>query len=165
MQDLFPNLFRITLTPNITVHEFLLAADRQHNFYDPLNSAARSEFNRLQTLLRPIRLSSDADVLHWRWTANGIFSISRAHNFFIYSGMISRFPKSIWFLHIPAKVKIFMWLTFHNKILTAANLRKHKFPMPDHYPLCCSMDESVDYLFLAGLDCDQPASFSTSPTT
>ena len=95
MQDLFPNLFRFTLSPNITVHEFFHAAERQYNFRDPLNSTARLEFNHLQILLGSIHLPSDTDTLRWRWTANEIFSISSAYKFFIHSGMISWFPLTI----------------------------------------------------------------------
>lgn len=103
----------------------------------------------MQSLLENIQLTSVEDVIRWRWSSNGLFSVHNAYNFFINGGITSSFPMSIWFLSVPEKIKLFIWLAYHNRLLTADNLRKRNFPTPQSCPLCGSDEETTEHLLLA----------------
>jgi zinc-binding in reverse transcriptase len=52
-----------------------------------------------------------------------------------------------WTLLIPLKIKIFMWLVMHNKILTSDNLSKRIWINEVVCPMCVE-PEYVSHLFL-----------------
>jgi zinc-binding in reverse transcriptase len=51
-----------------------------------------------------------------------------------------------WYLPIPLKVKVFMWLVLHNKILTRDNLRKRGWEGEIQCTIC-NKQESISHLF------------------
>jgi zinc-binding in reverse transcriptase len=51
-----------------------------------------------------------------------------------------------WNLFIPLKVKVFMWLVMHNRILTRDNLRRGGW-VGDLQCTMCTEQESISHLF------------------
>jgi hypothetical protein len=51
----------------------------------------------------------------------------------------------LWKTRLPHKIKVFLWLVLHNKILTRDNLRKRSWKGPLNY-VFCGLSESIDHL-------------------
>jgi len=85
------------------------------------------------------------DGVIWKLEKSGLFSVRSVykHMFRISEDVDS---KQLWKAKIPLKVKIFMWLTLQNSILTKDNLLKRKWKGS---PACafCQEEESVKHLF------------------
>lgn len=54
--------------------------------------------------------------------------------------------KHLWKAKLPLKIKIFMWLVFHNAILTKDNLVKRKWK-GNKTCFFCNNDETIDHIF------------------
>jgi zinc-binding in reverse transcriptase len=86
------------------------------------NIAMRHEKSQIFTILHSLCLSSTKEFALWLWESSDFYSIKFMYHFFIFLGVKTNLPKSIWVLKIPLKNKLFLWITLHNKILTKANL-------------------------------------------
>ncbi|CAI0459152.1 unnamed protein product, partial [Linum tenue] len=59
------------------------------------------------------------------------------------------FPyKSVWLSHVPSKICLFVWLTYHRKILTQDALKQRGWIMPNRCPLCCAHEEDPSHFFI-----------------
>lgn len=82
-----------------------------------------------------------------RWTTTGSFSIQSLYQFLNHRGVIVSHPMIWWALPIPPKIKVFMWLTFRNRILSRVNLHKRGWE-GDTTSVFCSCNETINHLFL-----------------
>lgn len=60
---------------------------------------------------------------------------------------MSEQPLLCWTIPITSKIRIFMWLTFKNRILIKINLRKKGWE-GNVQCVSCSYDETVNHMFL-----------------
>lgn len=58
------------------------------------------------------------DILAWRWSTNGVYSASSVYRVMITAGLTRDRCNKLWKIHAPAKVKIFTFLLFKNRLLT-----------------------------------------------
>jgi zinc-binding in reverse transcriptase len=77
--------------------------------------------------------------------------LSPCINFYVFffwggGGVKTNLSNSVWVLKIPLKNKFFLWMTFHNKILTKDNLCKRGW-VGGSSCIFYTNSESVDYLF------------------
>jgi hypothetical protein len=92
------------------------------NFSDLDSTVLVEEFVMLFMALEPVQLNHEKDIIKWRWTDDGIFSVSSAYNC-QFKGLISQFPSTpIWKPRVEPKCRFFDWLALHAKILTADNM-------------------------------------------
>lgn len=54
--------------------------------------------------------------------------------------------KKVWGAIIPAKVKHFIWRTFHNFLPTFCSLRRGKLDVSPYCPVCGSKGESIEHI-------------------
>lgn len=67
------------------------------------------------------------DVQIWGGTSNGIFSVKFAYNSLVNFSEVCNSPwKIVWTLNIPPKLKTFLWLAAHGKLLTNVQRLKRK---------------------------------------
>lgn len=100
-----------------------------------------------------IKLNSDPDSLTWDGLdAKGILNVKN-----IYNALERNIPnphhlrwwnRRLWEWNIHPKLCLFIWLCFHNKILTWSNLQKRGFASPGRCILCRSENEDIHHLFI-----------------
>lgn len=56
--------------------------------------------------------------LVWRWQPNGTFSTSSAYNMLHDSGVVNRVNIALWKIKVPIKIRLFLWVTIQNRLLT-----------------------------------------------
>jgi hypothetical protein len=80
----------------------------------------------------------------WKWEKTGNFSVKSMYKH-LFRNDEGEENKQLWKAKFPLKVKIFMWLTLQNSILTKDNLLKRKWKGS---PKCafCPDTESVKHL-------------------
>ncbi|KAL4383219.1 hypothetical protein GQ457_15G014810 [Hibiscus cannabinus] len=97
------------------------------------------DWSRLDSLLPSVILDQIAvvpppwgdfspDTLGWRWNDNKEFSTSSAYDFLMNPGFnpTDAVWKRIWTLEIPQRVRVFLWITLHQRHLTnAERFRRH----------------------------------------
>lgn len=105
------------------------------------------DFNELCGILSNCQLSLAQDKLIWRWNNYGKFSTHFAYKWLMFRGIVSDTGLIWWHLQMPLKIKVFMWPVSKHEILTKDNLVKKGWTRFTHCCFC-SVDESVDYLFL-----------------
>ncbi|CAL9024686.1 unnamed protein product, partial [Prunus brigantina] len=92
---------------------------------------------------------SGEDNCIWQATSNGQFSVKTAYNtFFPDEGSVNWKWDFIWKLHAPPKVKTFLWLLCHKKLLTNAQRLKRKLSNDAGCPRCGCPSESCAHLFM-----------------
>ncbi|CAL1385774.1 unnamed protein product [Linum trigynum] len=65
---------------------------------------------------------------------------------------VSQFPaKAVWKSVVPLKICGFLWICFHQKILTIDNLKRRGWALANRCELCQKEEESVSHIFV---DCD-----------
>ncbi|BFG20702.1 hypothetical protein CerSpe_069760 [Prunus speciosa] len=92
---------------------------------------------------------SGPDRCIWKLTANGKFSVKTAY------GITSTDDDPlmwswnfIWKLHIPIRIKTFLWVLCHKKLLTNVQRQKRGLGQDTSCPRCSSHVESLDHLFI-----------------
>ncbi|CAL8164317.1 unnamed protein product [Prunus armeniaca] len=92
---------------------------------------------------------SGEDKCIWQATCNGQFYVKTAYNtFYLDEGSVNWKWDFIWKLHVPPKVKTFLWLLCHKKLRTNAQRLKRKLTNAAVCPRCDCPLESCAHLFM-----------------
>jgi hypothetical protein len=92
-----------------------------------------------------VALNSEQDKSKWSLTKSGIFSVKSLYNKLSAVG-VDRSFKQLWKAKIPLKIKIWLWLIWHNAIATKDNMKKRKW-VGSFICQFCPNDESITHLF------------------
>lgn len=107
------------------------------------------ELTLILELLCSFKLNDENDIYSWSFHNSGIFSMKSFYIFINNGGSLCPFSSYIWKLIALLKVKIFVWLSIHNWILTVENLLKRNwYGSSQGCSLCGSPTDSTDHLFL-----------------
>ncbi|XP_073298281.1 uncharacterized protein [Primulina huaijiensis] len=88
----------------------------------------------------PLNNKGCQDIRYWKDSPNGLYTVRLGYLLemniskpppFQSSHPLKQWWKLIWSLHIPPKVRIFMWRASHDIIPTSGNLRAHHVPTAD----------------------------------
>jgi hypothetical protein len=66
------------------------------------------------------------DALIWMWEANGVYSVKSMYAVVNFGGIKPVDIHCVWKIKVPPKIHFFLWLLFHNKLLTRDNLVKRQ---------------------------------------
>jgi zinc-binding in reverse transcriptase len=140
------HFFQICIVSNNSVYEVVSSSCQKLIFSKALTWTLLCEFNELCSLVHTYPLTSQCDQLYWRASVSNSFSSHNVHEWLMFRGVIDISADIWWKLPIPLKVKVFMWLIGHNKILIKDNLLKRGWV---GYNQCMLYDESesVAHLF------------------
>ncbi len=149
MSSYFPTLFAATPSKHLSVHDWLrhFATSPNLGFNSISCSAGQQELIILRALISSTSLDNESDSITWRWNSSGTFSAKSAYNFLTFDGIDNRKCAFLWNLRIPLKIKIFQWLAFRYKLLTADLLAKRGWIGPSICSLCRTGEENLDHLF------------------
>ena len=106
---LFSNLFSIASNIDLTVASVLENGQINLTFNRQLTGKYKEEWVTLINELSSIHLIRDKlDILHWRWNANGRFSVHSFYTWLEYGGLKNRDFDTIWKAKIHFKIRIFL---------------------------------------------------------
>lgn len=147
MASQFPQLYLKCVNQDILLTDVLNSQGHNVVFNDVLDGVELSEWNNLLFLLSQISFTHSVDQLAWRWDTTGLFSVKSLYKFLNHRGIVHAHAMLWWNLPLPPKIRIFMWLTFHNRILSKVNLRQRGWEGDTTCPFC-TQEETVKHLFL-----------------
>ena len=143
----FPNLFRISSNPNITVAEVFTNFPFSLQFNRQFTSIILSEWIQLLGFFPSHYLDSSPDRIIWRWTSSGLFTVQSLYKWLSFRGVTTNTCNTLWKAKIPLKIKVFIWLLRQDKILTKCNLQSRGWQ--DNIDCCfCGAPETVDHFFV-----------------
>ena len=90
-------------------------------------------------------LTEGADKVVWKLEKSGKFTTRSVYKFITFGGVIDLRMMEIWRAKISLKLKIFLWMAWHDRIQTAQQLKRRNW---DGSKRCkyCGLEESVDHL-------------------
>lgn len=93
-----------------------------------------------------VSLTEQKDVIYWKWTADGQYSVASAYECQFLGAMTSLLATDIWIAATKPRCKFFACLVLHNRVLTADNMTKRNWSCNLTCPLCYSEQETVAHL-------------------
>ena len=114
---------------------------------------------QFRSQLSEFRTSNHSDKIEWKWFLAKKFSTNQCYEFLLDGGIRPYISRTIWKIKIPKKIKFFLYLAFHDKILTRSNLAKWGWKGKNICPHEWSFSREVWLLLLHGL---QPIDLPTS---
>lgn len=116
LKEKYPELFEICTNTDASVAE--VAESRWHF---PMRRwptvVLQIQIRELQIELGSVILSDEDDKPRWRWTKSGQFTVKSVYKQLSNSG-VDRSFKHPWKARIPPKIKVWLWLIWHNAIAT-----------------------------------------------
>jgi hypothetical protein len=122
LKDKFPDLFAICNDQNITVAK-AASNNWRLSFRRWLSVDLQNQMRELNNILCTMALSSSKDKPIWKWTKNGKFSVKSVYKHLCSNGLDRSF-KHLWKAKIPLKIKVWLWLIWHNAIASKDNMIK-----------------------------------------
>jgi hypothetical protein len=101
---------------------------------------------KIQQIAQTINLSSIQHSLIWKWEANGLYSVKSMYVVVNFGGIKPVDIHCVCKIKVPQKFTFFLWLLFHNKLLTKDNLVKRQ-SVDDLTCVFCNEVESCQHLF------------------
>jgi hypothetical protein len=145
-KDLAFGLFKITRLKNRMVSTELTNNGWIRSLPSLDTPSLLEEYTTLYTSLTSIQLTNDSDVIVWRWTADGKYSVKLAYEC-QFRGAFTFFPaEKVWKAYTALKCNFFAWLVLHNKALIADNMSKRNWPCNPSYSLCFCLPKTTDHL-------------------
>jgi hypothetical protein len=80
------------------------------------------------------------------WEASGVYSVKYMYVVVNFGGIKPIYIQCVWKLKVPQKIHFFLWLLFHNKLLSRDNLVKRQ-NVDDLTCVFCNEVESYQHLF------------------
>ncbi|KAK9038062.1 hypothetical protein V6N11_022955 [Hibiscus sabdariffa] len=89
-----------------------------------------------------------ADVPGWRWDDKREFRVSFAYSVLMQDGARVHSSKwaRIWSLKVPQRVKVFLWITVHHRLLTNVERVRRHIASSDMCGLCFRGPEDIDHV-------------------
>ena len=114
----FPYLFSMCTNQQILLQDVLLSQGENLHFNRELTGILGQDWAELLTIISTTAFTHHIDKISWRWENSGKFSVQSLYKFLNFQGVKNEKYTIWWLLHIPPKIKVFMWLLSRNKILT-----------------------------------------------
>ncbi|KAL4324382.1 hypothetical protein GQ457_11G003510 [Hibiscus cannabinus] len=96
--------------------------------WERLGALLSREKLELITSVQPPRSDASLDRSGWRWETKRTFSVRSAYGYLVHGLEFGNGDtwKRVWKLAVPQRVRVFIWLTFHNRLLTnVERVRRH----------------------------------------
>jgi hypothetical protein len=146
LKDRFPEIFDICIEQNVIV---AAAATMNWNFSFRrwMTPDIAWQIHGLNQIMSQTVLTDMQDKPHWKWTKSGKFSVKSVYNHLCSNG-IDRTFKHLWKSRIPLKIKIWLWMIWHNAIATKDNLLRRNWQGSATCQFC-SNPETISHLFFS----------------
>jgi len=96
---------------------------------------------------RRIRVHTGSNFLRWGYTPKGTYTTKEAYQIMCQTQEpIDPSWQRIWTMGIWLEVSTFIWMLYHQRILTWDNLIKGGFHGPSYCPNCQNNEETIQHL-------------------
>jgi hypothetical protein len=146
LKDKFPGLFAIFNEHDITVHE-AAQKDWQFDYRRQLAPDIQIQLVGMRILLDPISLTNGEDIPIWDWNKNAQFSVKSIYKD-LSSYVIDRSFKHLWKAKILLKIKIWLWMIWHNAIPTKDTMTERGW-LGNSKCQFCDQNETIHRLFFS----------------
>ncbi|CAL1356871.1 unnamed protein product [Linum trigynum] len=119
-----------------------------------LRGGAARERDDFMNLLNSVNLAYSSHSpcrIIWKQEANSNFSVISLYRELedIHLRGIEDFPvEKVWISWIPSKICFFIWLVYHNRVLTLDNLKKRGFYLANKCVLCMKDEETAHHMLV-----------------
>jgi hypothetical protein len=103
-------------------------------------------WQELCTVVEDIRLGDESDTLVWCYTKFGTYTTQSFYAVINYGGITPLYIPAIWYIVVPPKIHLFLWLLSHNKLATVDNLNRKGLSKPIQCKFC-DEHESISHSF------------------
>ncbi|KAL4352807.1 hypothetical protein GQ457_06G016690 [Hibiscus cannabinus] len=88
------------------------------------------------------------DIRGWRWEKNRDISVRSAYKVLHTHANAENIPQwsKFWKLPVPQRIRVFMWLAFHQRLMTNAERVWRHLAMSDACPLCNGASETIEHV-------------------
>jgi len=105
-----------------------------------------AEWNELQEELELLVFSEEDDTVIWALEPSGKFSTKSLYRFMKHSGNVDLRMTELWKVNLPLKIKIFLWMLWHDRVLTSEQLKIRKGKGSEKCKYCGKI-ETRNHLF------------------
>lgn len=95
-------------SPQVSFHNVISSQGQAITFSRTLSRVNKHEWEELLNIIRTFTAETDLDVLNWRWTSSGKFTVKSLYSFLNFSGIQDIQLMKWWTVKLPPKIKIFM---------------------------------------------------------
>jgi hypothetical protein len=141
----FPRLYRISKQQEWSVAQ-MNEAQWGMDFRRILGEEERAELDELLDALERIEIDDNDDGLIWDLEPSGRFSSRSLYRLMTSPGEVDVRMKSIWGEKLPLKIKIFLWMMWHDRVQTGEQLKRRKGKGSEFCKYCGKL-ETLDHLF------------------
>ena len=117
----YPSLYRIAQRREVFVATVFQSVPLNIQFRRSLAGNRWEEWLHLVRRLMEVQLSHQPDVLRWKLTSSGAFTVKSMYIDVINSNAIPTF-KYVWAVKVPLKIKVFMWFVHKQVIFNKGQL-------------------------------------------
>lgn len=133
---------------NVRVHEGLLDRAWIRDIRGALGVRATVEYVDLWRRLRSVILSSEPDVIRWRWSDSGAYTAASCYRALFHGSIPDPDWRLTWKGWAPLNVKIFLWLAKQDRCWTAERLAKRGMAHPPCCVLCDQEPKDTHHLLV-----------------
>jgi hypothetical protein len=113
------------LSAKISVQAVLNSHGDVLTFRRSLTGNLAKEWTEILSIIRNTSFTHEQNIIAWRLSSSHSFTVSSLYTFFLsFGGVKNNRHDHWWKLPIPPKIRAFMWLVAHKKILTKISLVK-----------------------------------------
>jgi exonuclease III len=141
----FPRLFKISRQQDWSVFDFK-EVDWELDMRRRLGIEEVAEWNELQEALDLVCFSDEEDKAVWALENSGNFSTKSLYRLIKHSGSVDLRMLEVWGAKLPLKIRIFLWMLWHDRVLTGEQMRIRKSTKSEKCKYCGKL-ETRNHLF------------------
>lgn len=105
-----------------------------------------AEWNELHEALGLVVLSDEEDKAVWALESSGKFTPKSLYRLIKHSGLVDLRMIEVWGVKLPLKIRIFLWMLRHDRVLTGEQLKIRKSKKSEKCKYCGKL-ETRNHLF------------------
>lgn len=142
---IYPEIYEKCRNKQATVAECWDNGCWGFDFHRTFREHERERWDDLLTALQGVALNDRQDSISWALEKKGVYTTKSMYRMLAFRGVSSKRATKLWKCKIPLKIKIFLWLTFQDRLPTGEVLKKRKWK-GDHHCTMCNKLETADHV-------------------
>ena len=145
----FPKLYEWCYNKKCLVSDCWMDGEWQIDFCRPFGQEEIQQWEALLQQIEKEKISSTGDQVKWAFERRGgIYTTQSMYRFLSCRGVTNKRMKLLWGSKLPMKIKVFMWLTFQDR-LPSGEVLKHRKWRGDGNCVVCQVPETADHIFFS----------------
>jgi hypothetical protein len=92
------------------------------DFKRPLSQIEADQWEELLEMVERVQINGDKDKVVWVLEKSGKYTSRSMYRFLSHRGVVNGRMKRLWKSKMPMKIKVFMWLSFQDRIQLGVTL-------------------------------------------